>query len=107
MTVKQISALELQAKLNQNENLCLLDVRELNEYEYTHISDSKLIPLRQIPSRLNELNIEDEIIVICHHGMRSQQAAEFLFQAGFNNISNLSGGIDAWSCQCDPAIRRY
>ncbi len=107
MPVKQLSVFDLQTKLNQNSTLYLLDVREVNEYDYTHIPNSVLIPLRQIPDRLNELNAEDEIVVICHHGMRSQQAAMYLVHSGFKNVANLSGGIDAWACQCDPSIKRY
>ena len=107
MTVKHLSALELNDKIKKNEQLLLLDVREQSEFQYTHIANSILIPLNQLPTRLNELNLEDEIIVICHHGMRSQQAANYLDHSGFKNIANLTGGIDAWSCNCDSSVRRY
>ncbi|MDD1628384.1 MAG: rhodanese, partial [Methylococcaceae bacterium] len=107
MTVKKLSATELKNKIEQEEKLFLLDVREPNEYEYGHIANSILIPLNQIPNRLSELDPEQEIVVICHHGMRSQQAANYLAQSGFKNISNLTGGIDAWSCNCDSSVRRY
>ncbi|UOA08510.1 rhodanese-like domain-containing protein [Methylobacter sp. S3L5C] len=107
MTVKQLSATELKNKIDQEEKLFLLDVREPNEYEYGHIANSVLIPLNQIPNRLSELEMQQEIVVICHHGMRSQQAANYLAQSGFKNISNLTGGIDAWSCNCDSSMRRY
>jgi len=107
MTVKKLSATELKNKIEQEEKLFLLDVREPNEYEYSHIANSILIPLNQIPNRLSELDPEQEIVVICHHGMRSQQAANYLAQSGFKNISNLTGGIDAWSCNCDSSVRRY
>lgn len=107
MTVKHLSALELNDKIKNNEQLFLLDVREQSEFQYTHIANSILIPLNQLPTRLNELNLEDEIIVICHHGMRSQQAANYLDHSGFKNIANLTGGIDAWSCNCDSSVRRY
>jgi rhodanese-related sulfurtransferase len=66
-----------------------------------------LVPLNQIPSRLSELNPQQEIVVICHHGMRSLQAANYLVQSGYKNIANLTGGIDAWSCKCDSSVRRY
>jgi rhodanese-related sulfurtransferase len=107
MTVKKLSATELKNKIEQEEKVFLLDVREPNEYEYGHIANSVLIPLNQIPNRLSELDPEQEIVVICHHGMRSQQAANYLAQSGFKNISNLTGGIDAWSCNCDSSVRRY
>ena len=106
MTVKQLSATELKSRIEQ-EQLFLLDVREPNEFQYGHITNSVLIPLNQIPNRLNELNPQQEIVVICHHGMRSQQAANYLAQSGFKNISNLTGGIDAWSCHCDSSVPRY
>ena len=107
MTVKQLSATELKNKIQQEEKLFLLDVREPHEFQYAHIANSVLIPLNQIPNRLGELDPQQEIVVICHHGMRSQQAANYLVQSGFKNIANLTGGIDAWSCTCDSSVRRY
>jgi rhodanese-related sulfurtransferase len=107
MTVKQLSATELKNKIQQEEKLLLLDVRESHEFEYAHIANSVLIPLNQIPKRLGELDPQQEIVLICHHGMRSQQAANYLVQSGCKNIANLTGGIDAWSCACDSSVRRY
>ena len=107
MTIKQLSVNDLQKKIAQNENIFLLDVREPNEFQYACIGNSTLIPLNQIPNRLTELDSKQEIIVVCHHGMRSQQAANYLIQSGFENVSNLIGGIDAWSCNCDHSIPRY
>ncbi len=107
MSVKQLSATELKNKIQQNEKLFLLDVREPDEYRYARIADSVLIPLNQIPQRHGELDLEQEIVVICHHGMRSQQAAGYLVQSGFKNVANLTGGIDAWSCVCDSSVARY
>ena len=107
MTVKQLSATELKNKILQEGKLFLLDVREPDEFQYAHITGSVLIPLNQIPKRLGELDPQQEIVVICHHGMRSQQAANYLVQSGYKNIANLTGGIDAWSCTCDSSVRRY
>lgn len=107
MIVKQLSATELKNKIQQNDKLLLLDVREPHEYQYARIADSVLIPLNQIPNRLGELDPQQEIVVICHHGMRSLQAANYLVQSGYKNIANLTGGIDAWSCTCDSSVRRY
>lgn len=107
MTVKQLSATELKNKIQQEEKLFLLDVREPHEFKYAHIANSVLIPLNQIPNRLGELDPQQEIIVICHHGIRSQQAANYLVQSGYKNIANLTGGIDVWSCNCDSSVRRY
>jgi rhodanese-related sulfurtransferase len=107
MTVKQLSATELKNKIQQNEKLFLLDVREPHEFQYARIADSVLIPLNQLPQRLGELDLDQEIVVICHHGMRSQQAAGYLVQSGFKNVANLTGGIDVWSCVWDSSVARY
>ena len=108
MTVKQIKASELQKIIQLEESSpVLLDVREPFEYQMANIDNSVLIPLGQIQQRMNELDPQKEIIVICHHGMRSQQVADYLVYCGFTNVSNLVGGIDAWSIQCDPEVPRY
>ncbi len=107
MPVKQLSATGLKAKIEQQENLFLLDVREPFEFSFCRIEGSVSIPLNQIPTRLTEIDFDKEIVVICHHGIRSQQAANFLNQVGFKDISNLSGGVDAWSLECDSSMQRY
>jgi len=107
MTVKTLTAIELKTKLEQGEPLVLLDVREDYEYKYTHITNSVLIPLNEIPQRINELDAGQAIVVICHHGMRSKRAANFLVSVGFNDVTNLEGGIDAWSLHCDSSVPRY
>ena len=107
MTVKQLSATELKNKIQQGNTVFLLDVREPHEFQYASIADSVLIPLNKIPQRLAELDPKQDIVVICHHGMRSQQAANYLERSGFNMIANLKGGIDAWSCDVDGSVPRY
>lgn len=107
MVVKQIVATELQTKLKANDGVFLLDVREPDEFRYAHIDTSVSIPLQQLPHRIAELHMTDDIVVICHHGVRSQQAAQFLVHSGFSQVANLVGGIDAWSCLCDSSVRRY
>lgn len=108
MTVSQITAIELQNRIQQEaESPFLLDVREPFEYQAAKIGNSVLIPLGQIQQRLKELDPEKETVVICHHGMRSQQVADYLVYCGFKNVSNLVGGIDAWSIECDPRVPRY
>jgi rhodanese-related sulfurtransferase len=107
MSIKQLSATELKNRIQQEDKLFLLDVREPHEFKYASIPDSVLIPLNQIPQRLAELDPQREIVVICHHGMRSQQAANFLVRSGFKAIANLQGGIDAWSLECDRSVARY
>lgn len=85
----------------------LLDVREPHETALCKIADSVLMPLGEIRARLNELPHDREIIVICHHGMRSQHAGMLLENAGFPRITNLSGGIDAWATLVEPGMVKY
>ena len=107
MTIKQLTALELKSKLQESADLFLLDVREPSEFQYARINNSVLIPLNQIPDRMKELDPKREIVVICHHGIRSQKAAHYLAHSGFENVANLTGGIDAWSIHCDRSVPRY
>lgn len=107
MTVKQMSTIALKDRIERQEPLLLLDVREPGEYQYARIENSVLMPLNQIPQRLAELDPLQETVVICHHGIRSQMAAQFLVKSGFKNITNLIGGIDAWSCEIDGSVPRY
>jgi rhodanese-related sulfurtransferase len=107
MSINQLSPSELKLKIENKEPIFLLDVREPFEFAHAKIADSILIPLNQIPGRLQELAMDQEIVVICHHGVRSMQAASFLAQVGYKQISNLTGGIDAWSTECDRSVARY
>ena len=107
MPVTQITATELKARIQNEPQLILLDVREPSEFEYANIKNSILIPLNQLPQRLNELNLQQEIVVICHHGIRSSQACMYMINIGFKHMANLTGGIDAWSCTCDNSVLRY
>ena len=61
----------------------------------------------QIEDHVDQLDVEENIVVVCHHGMRSAQVAQYLIQSGFSNISNLAGGIDAWAREIDPAMEQY
>ena len=107
MPITQCTAPQVQQRLEKGDKFLLLDVREPNEFAFAHIQGSLHIPLRQLPERADELDKEQDIVVLCHHGMRSQQACLFLEQYGFNRLYNLKGGIDAWSLICDPSIPRY
>ena len=102
-----ISPKELRTRLDKGDKLVLLDVREEWEYSLAKLDDSTLIPLGTLPQSLNRLNRDSEIIAICHHGMRSADATNFLLQQGFHNVKNLVGGIDAWSVQVDGTVPRY
>ena len=90
--------------MDAHEAFCLLDVREPWEVAQGRIAGSLCIPLNEIPSRLQELDAAAEIIVMCKSGVRSQRVAEFLTARGFDRISNLKGGINAWVRDVDPDL---
>ena len=87
----------------------LLDVREQEEHQFAALPGSTLIPLRQIPDRVSEIAQwkDKDVVVYCHHGVRSLQAIGWLRQNGFTKLRNLTGGIDRWSCEVDPTLPRY
>lgn len=101
-----ITAEKVKDKLERNEKIILLDVRQQSEYEHAHIKNAKSIPLAQLPKRIKELDKNKEIIVYCHRGMGSYHAALFLKQKGYKTLS-LEGGIDRWSMLIDGSIPRY
>jgi adenylyltransferase/sulfurtransferase len=103
----EITPTELGERLARGEAVQLIDVREPNEHVIARIEGARLIPLRSLPQRSADLDRETEMIVFCHHGMRSAQAVEFLRGRGFERARNLTGGIDRWSVDVDPAIPRY
>ncbi len=107
MPIQSITPQQLQLKKQSQPGLKILDVRETSEFEVAHIADSLLIPLSLIPLKLDQLNRDEELVVLCHHGVRSMMACRFLAQAGFEKLYNLLGGIDAWSQECDPSVPRY
>ena len=105
---KEYNPRELKEYLDQADTKpVLLDVREPWEYERCHLPNSKLIPMRQIPDVLDEFDPEQEIVVICHHGIRSRAVANYLAQHDFSNVINLSSGIDGWAKHVDPSIPTY
>lgn len=85
----------------------LLDVREPWEFQTCHIEGAVPIPMNSVPARQEELDPEAPVVCICHHGMRSMQVAAFLERSGFTQVSNLSGGVHAWSQQVDPKMPTY
>lgn len=85
----------------------LLDVREPWEFERCHIDNSKLIPMREIPQAVNELDPDEEIVVICHHGIRSRAVAAYLVQHDYTKVINLSTGIDGWAKEIEPSMPIY
>ena len=85
----------------------LLDVREPWEFEVAHIDSSVLMPMHQIPSSLDQFTANQEIVLICHHGIRSRQVAYFLESTGFTNLINLEGGVNAWAHEVDHNMATY
>ncbi len=106
--MQQITATELNQRLLGGEPLpLLLDVREPHEFAYCHITGSINMPMNQVLADPAKLDREQETVVICHHGMRSAQIANFLINQGFAKVINLSGGVAAWASQVDRSMRTY
>jgi adenylyltransferase/sulfurtransferase len=85
----------------------LLDVREPFEAQIASVAGATLIPMRAVPARLGEIPRDRDVVVMCHHGMRSRAVADLLRAQGYTRIANLSGGIDRWSQDVDPAVPTY
>jgi adenylyltransferase/sulfurtransferase len=107
--MKEVSAAEVKALLANRERFLLLDVRQPEEWAKARIEGATLVPLGQLEARLPELAEwkDARVVAHCHHGGRSAKACEILAGAGFTNVANLVGGIDAWSLTVDPSVPRY
>jgi molybdopterin/thiamine biosynthesis adenylyltransferase/rhodanese-related sulfurtransferase len=103
----EITPEELKEKLENGEDIILIDVREPVEYEINRIEGSKLIPLSKLPEKVNELDQTREIVLYCKMGGRSARAVQLLRELGFTRVKNLAGGIDAWIEKIDPTMPRY
>ena len=97
---------DLKRRLGRKEDLFILDVREPHEYQICNLN-GHLIPLNDLPKRVNELDPTKEMVVHCRSGVRSGKAVEFLRQAGFTKASNLAGGVLAWADRVDPKMPKY
>ncbi len=104
--VPAIEPQELKRRLDAGENIFVLDVREPHEYQICNIK-GYLIPLGDLPKRVNELDSSREIVAHCRSGVRSAKAVDFLRQAGFKKVKNLTGGILAWADKVDPKMPKY
>ncbi|HEY3704294.1 MAG TPA: rhodanese-like domain-containing protein [Terracidiphilus sp.] len=96
------------AQLLRNREARLIDVREPLEFQTARIEGSVLMPMGDVPARAHqELDPDERLVVLCHHGQRSLNVTVWLRNQGFENAQSLHGGIDAWSSEIDPAISRY
>lgn len=104
----EITPEEVKGKLDAKEAFTLLDVREPWEFEAARIDAAKLIPMGDVPSRAHqELDPEDHIVVLCHHGVRSMNVTVWLRDQGFEKTQSMRGGIDAWSLRVDGKVPTY
>lgn len=104
----EITPEEVKTKRDAGDSFTLLDVREPWEFETARIGEAKLMPMGEVPSRANqELDPEDHIVVICHHGVRSMNVTAWLRQQGFEKAQSMRGGIDAWSRRVDASVPTY
>jgi len=103
----EIDPVEVKAKLDRGDKFQFIDVREPHEYQIASIPGAKLIPLGELPKRVNELDSAVELIAHCKSGMRSGKACDFLRKAGFKKVKNMTGGILAWSDKVDPRVPKY
>ncbi|MCB1025879.1 MAG: hypothetical protein KDB79_15900 [Acidobacteria bacterium] len=106
--MREISVTQLKAKMDAGEDIELIDVRQPDEWATAKIEGAKLIPLGEIIQRMDEIDASKEIVVHCKMGGRSARAIQALEQAGFKGeMSNLVGGITAWSDEIDPSVPKY
>ena len=104
--IQEITATELKARQDRGDKLFILDVREPHEYQICNLN-GKLIPLGELPRRVNELDSSVEMVVHCRSGKRSADAIHFLQTAGFKKLWNLKGGVLAWADEVDPRMPKY
>ncbi len=104
--MQTLTPLELQQRIAQGA-ATVVDVRESPELDLARLSGAVHLPLSELPQRWAELKPLKSVVLICHHGVRSERAGRFLEQQGLDGLAHLAGGIDAWSEQVDPNVARY
>jgi rhodanese-related sulfurtransferase len=105
--VEHLTVQDIVALLRSDAPPHIIDVREPWEYDIAHLEGSELIPLNTLPERVNTLDPARRYALLCHHGMRSEMAANWLAAHGFTQLINIDGGIDAWSLDVDRSLPRY
>jgi rhodanese-related sulfurtransferase len=104
---RSMRPVELSERLASGDRLQVIDVREPMEVGIASLAGAVSIPLSTLPERIGEIDRDNPVVVLCHHGIRSASACAWLVREGFTDVANLSGGIDAWSTDVDPAVPRY
>lgn len=104
---KQATPTEIKRRLDAGERLRIIDVREWDEYQTAHIEQAELRPMSEIQSWWQDLPRDEELVIMCHHGVRSANVCMALKRAGFEHLTNMAGGIDAWATEVDPGVPRY
>lgn len=106
--IEEISATDLKRRMDEGEDIQVIDVRQPEEWAFAKIEGAKLIPLGEILNRMSEIDESRETVVHCKMGARSARAVEALQRAGFKgSLKNLRGGITAWSNEVDPKVPKY
>ena len=105
--LSNLTPAEIRDALATRTDVMLVDVREPAEHAIAQIAGATLIPLRTLPQQLDALPRDREIILHCHHGMRSEMAGNFLLAQGYPRVSHMVGGIDQWSDEIDSAVAKY
>jgi adenylyltransferase/sulfurtransferase len=103
----EITPAEMKERFDRGENFLLVDVREPWEHDLCRIEGAKLIPMGSIPANLQALDVDEDVVCYCHHGMRSMDVAVWLRGQGVQRAKSLAGGIERWSLEIDPRIPRY
>jgi rhodanese-related sulfurtransferase len=103
----EITPVEMKERLDRGEDFLLVDVREPWEHELCRIEGAKLIPMGSIPANLQALDVDEDVVCYCHHGMRSMDVAVWLRGQGVQRAKSLAGGIERWSLEIDPRVPRY
>ncbi|HVG31042.1 MAG TPA: rhodanese-like domain-containing protein [Pyrinomonadaceae bacterium] len=107
MSYKTITPTEYTGRAARGERVRLIDVREPQEFELARVEGAELLPMSRFQEWAGALDPEEEIVFMCHHGVRSAQVCTVLARSGFTKLYNLAGGIDRWSAEVDPAVPRY
>ncbi|HYP02048.1 MAG TPA: rhodanese-like domain-containing protein [Pyrinomonadaceae bacterium] len=107
MSYKTITPSEFAKRAASGERVRLIDVREPEEFELARVEGAELLPLSQFQEWASALDADEEIVVMCHHGIRSAQVCAYLATQGFTKMCNLAGGIERWSWEVDRSVPRY